>query len=685
VVRQASEDVNTRRWLRPLAALYRVLAPRAYVAIVYGALFCNLAVKLFHAVRYGLVLEYPGWILTDVAILLAIAVVLDLICYRWPTKWVLRGTTVFAAVVCTWSVMNAGWLIRTGSQILPAELRPLVRDPIDVAVMVLGNFVSMPATAAVLLLPSAVALAFFFSVLARPQTPRYDVGRFRKKIAISLALVALTGAAGVVGWILGPTSAAGARMRLNCQARAILSFFLPGYRYLAPADFRNPTRDLLTIDDVQIRLQSQSVKHNVVIVVLEGVQQSCTSLASDVTASCEPPAPSSDPTPHLTRMAAEGVVFTNARSAVAHTTKALFSLLTGQLPSASQEIAETVPVPAPYAGLATILEKGLAYRTAFFQSAKGTFESRPGLVYNLGFDKFFTRENLNDPNCFVGSLGADEFALLEPVTDWIGSGQKPFLLVMLCSVTHDPYEVPEWFGPPAEELADRYRQTIRYTDRFIAALDVELTRLGLADDTIFVVAGDHGEAFAEHHMMGHERIAYEEVLRIPLCLRAPFLVEGGRRINVPVSSVDLTPTLLALLGFDTGAMAFDGADALGALPADRRIYFSGWMQQGPAGFVEGSDKVIYEPEHGTVTLYRLKADPLELHGLELPQEKAQGLQEQIVTWRRNTIFRVHQEDAGQQVLFGSWRCKWAGRETSVKYRNRRKRDPGVFSPGGDDF
>jgi arylsulfatase A-like enzyme len=227
--------------------------------------------------------------------------------------------------------------------------------------------------------------------------------------------------------------------------------------------------------------------------------------------------------------------------------------------------------------------------------------------------------------------------------------------------------VPEWFGPPPEEQADRYLQTIRYTDRFLAALDVELTRLGLADNSIFVVAGDHGEAFSEHHMMGHERIAYDEVLNVPMCLRAPFLVRPGRRIDAPVSSVDLTPTILSLLGVDTSAIPFDGANVLGSLPTDRKVYFSGWMQQGPAGFVEGHDKVIYEPEQGTVKLYRLLSDPLELHGLELPENEAKRLQEEIVAWRRNTLFQVNQEETGEMILFGSWRCKWTGRETDVKY------------------
>ena len=670
--KDSSRVVNAAGWLRPLRAVYRALAPRAWIAIIYGALFCNLAVKLFHALRYGLVRKYPGWILTDIALLVTMGVVLDLICYRRPTKRVLRGTTIFAAVVCTWSVMNAGWLIRTGTQILPMEMLPLIRDPLNIFWLVAINMAATPKSAAILLLPSAVALAFFFSVLARPVPPRYRPSALRTRIIVSLAVAAAAAAAHVTVSTLGSPQITAAGLRFNCQSRAVLSFLLPQYRHLARGDFSNATRELPTADSMDLSLSPHPVRHNVVIVVLEGVQYRFTSLASRRDSEAAPGvAPRDNPTPHLATLATQGVSFSNARSAVAHTTKALFCLLTGCLASASQDIAETVPVASPYVSLATILEKGMGYRTAFFQSAKGTFESRPGLIHNLGFDTFRAREDLDDPNAFVGYLGADEFALLEPVTQWIESDEGPFLLVVLCSVTHDPYEVPQWFGQQPEEMIDRYQQTIRYTDRFIAALDVELTNRQLADHTIFCVVGDHGEAFGEHRMMGHERIAFEEVLHIPMCVRAPFLVEPGKRVDAPVSSIDLAPTLLSLLGFETDGMPLDGVNALGPLPEDRKVFFSGWMQQGPAGFISNGDKVVYDPEQGTVTLYRLRADPLELAGLELPDGHAERLSSEIVEWRRNTIFRLHQEDTGQQLLFGSWLSKWNGRVSTVRYQGRR--------------
>ena len=652
------------RWAE---VLEHVLAPRAYSVIVFGALLCNLAAKLFHAGRYGLLREYPSWICTDVGVLVMVEAVLAVIAYRRPTKGVIRGVLVFAAVLCAWSVMNAGWLIRTGTQILPMELWPLVRDPLNISWIIIVNLARMPGAAAVLLVPSAVALAWFFPVLARGVPPEYNAGRFRVRIVVSLvvALVALACDAAVSN--LGSTPVAAAGLRFNCQLRAVLAFVLPEYRHVGRSDFRNATRQLPRYNEVKAQGTPRRINHNVVIVVLEGIQYDYTSLAMEQGGIApQTGGQTGGPTPYLSALAAQGASFTSARAVVTHTTKALFALLTGRIPSASQDITETVPVDRPYASLATILRQSLGFRTAFFQSAKGTFESRPGLVHNLGFDKFWAREDLNDPNQFVGYLGCDEFAMLGPMTRWIQSEDRPFLLVALCSVTHDPYQVPLWFGEKIRDQGERYLQTVSYTDRFLAALDVELANLHLAEDTIFCVVGDHGEGFGEHQIMGHERLGFEEVLRIALCLRAPLLVEPGTRITAPVSSMDLTPTILGLLGFEVDGMGFDGADALGALPKDRKLYFSGWMHQGPAGFVQGDRKFIYSPDRDSVMMYCLNTDPLELAGIELPEAEAEKISGEIMAWRKGTIFRPETGRTGNTELFGSWLWKDNGRVSRMK-------------------
>jgi arylsulfatase A-like enzyme len=631
--------------------LQSFLVPRAYSVIMLAALFCTLTVKFYHSWRYGLFNEYLSWIMADLSVLITIEVILSLICFRWPRKTVVRSATIFAAIVCTWSVMNAGWLIRTGTQILPRVFLSLLRAPINTLCIIGVNLLKMPVTAFLLLAPSAIALAFFFFVLAKPRLPVYDRRKFITRIIFCLVIVLMAVVARPAIARRGSSQIGSVGLRYNAQLHAIMSLVLPDYKRSI-----NPKRMIPDIDSLKVNLKQQGVKYNVIIVVLEGVQYRYTSLANR---RC-------NLTPYLAALADQSIEFSNTRSTLTHTTKALFSLLTGQYPSASQDIAETVPARSSYVSLATILSR-LGYRTAFFQSAMGSFESRPGLVNNLGYGKFWAREDSNDPNSFLGYLGCDEFTMLKPIREWIKAEQQPFLLTIMCSVTHDPYEVPEWFGEAAKEPLERYKQSISYTDKFLSELDVELGNLGITDKTIFCVIGDHGEAFGEHGLLGHERIAFEEVLHVPFCMRAPFLVNNGEKVPKPASSIDLTPTLLGLLGFETAAsINFDGTDLLEPFSKNRRVYFTTWMREGPAGFINGCRKFIYNPTNKTTCVYDLTADPKELNRIELPQQEAEKISREIVNWRLDTIFRINQQKTGTKELFNNWLCRWTDRVSSTK-------------------
>jgi arylsulfatase A-like enzyme len=237
----------------------------------------------------------------------------------------------------------------------------------------------------------------------------------------------------------------------------------------------------------------------------------------------------------------------------------------------------------------------------------------------------------------------------------------------MLSVTHDPYEVPQWFAEPAKEPLARYRQSISYTDKFLAALDIELAKLNLTNETILCVIGDHGEAFGEHGLLGHERIAFDETVRIPFCLRAPFVIEPGTKIDLPVSSIDLAPTLLALLGFDNVGAGFDGVDALGNVPDDRKVYFSGWLSESPAGFVKENQKFIYYPANKRVSAYNLIDDPLEIAPLHLSHQHEIEIADDISAWRRDTIFLINHQRVGKRTLFDNWLCRWNNRVASVKH------------------
>ncbi len=641
--------------------------------IVAGAIFCTLAVKLYWAVHINRLNEWFGLVESDVFVLLAVELLIVIVCFIWPGKAVVRVITVFAALVCTWSVINAGWLIATGTQVLPAVLAPLFYDPVSRFVIVGHHLAMRPIAAVALLAPSAAALAFFFYILAKPIVPAVSKNHIRVRIVIYIVLFVLAAIFALVAKD-GAEATVLAELRYNSQLKAIKSLF---YRNSSRQNhIKNPITRRSLLDDgkntaqMPLRNRKDAGKFSVVIVVLEGISPLQTNLFNS----------GSVDMPFLRSLAKKGTAFTNCHTVATHTTKALFAIHTGRYPSVTQDYIEAATATYPYQSIVTILKNSFNYRTAFFQSAEGTFEARPGLVHNLGFDKFFSRENIADTNSYLGYLAADEFTLIEPIRKWLEQSENPFLLTVLGSSTHDPYEIPDWYlsgkAAEADELKEplqRYRMLIAYTDAFLEELYNKISEAAGNRKLIFCVVGDHGEAFGQHDRYGHARVPYEEATKISWIMSGDN-VKRGRKINLPTSSLDVTPTLLNLMGFDISKAALDGVNALGKISPDRRIYFSTWMDNGPTGYISGKKKLIYDPTNELIIKFDLSQDPAELAGQIFQKEKLQDLQKnitEILNWQSQMFINL---DRGKiekyQRVFDDWLCQTNSREPKAVYDER---------------
>src|SRR5215204_3591634 len=87
-------------------------------------------------------------------------------------------------------------------------------------------------------------------------------------------------------------------------------------------------------------------------------------------------------------------------------------------------------------------------------------------------------------------------------------------------------------------------------DHFLQNLFEQYKELGLYEDTIFVLYGDHGEGFREHGRYMHGDNPYEEGLWIPMLIHAPGWFEGGERAKGLASQIDILPTVLDMLGYE---------------------------------------------------------------------------------------------------------------------------------------
>jgi arylsulfatase A-like enzyme len=115
-------------------------------------------------------------------------------------------------------------------------------------------------------------------------------------------------------------------------------------------------------------------------------------------------------------------------------------------------------------------------------------------------------------------------------------------------VKHPPVRFTEADAKPSMDL---YDGAIAGLDAEIGRLLGELEKRGLLENTIVVLASDHGEGFAEHGLLGHANSLYRESLQVPLVISWPGHVPAGRRVSQPVSLRDLAATIVDLAGAGT--------------------------------------------------------------------------------------------------------------------------------------
>ncbi len=350
----------------------------------------------------------------------------------------------------------------------------------------------------------------------------------------------------------------------------------------------------------------------------------------------------------IQRLADEGYVFEEAVTCAPLTQPAHTSLFTGWYPG-----RHGVRDNANYAlsgeavTLAEIL-KDRGYQT-------GGVVASMIMSKRTGLDQGFETYNDAFSNDEIQRLGPTVNRTANVVRDlalkWIDDRdtKRPFALFLHYYDPHLPYT------PPVEitkEYPNRlYDGEIIYVDRCLAPVLARLEELGLYENTLVVLLGDHGESLWEHKEQSHGLFLYDTTIRIPLIVRVPGRTEqGGTRISTPVSIIDVMPSTLELLGIDTAALTassklpeLDGLSFAPLLEAKsippRDLYaetlyplFFNWSPS--YSIRRGGLKYIRSPER---EFFNTDRDPHERKNLisekqPLAERLAPLLEEKVVDW-----------------------------------------------------
>jgi len=296
-----------------------------------------------------------------------------------------------------------------------------------------------------------------------------------------------------------------------------------------------------------------------------------------------------DTTPFLKKLGASGVVFADCQAQATWTKPSVASLLTSLYSYTHGIINDSDTIPS---GAATLAEN---LRAAGYVTASVTASPWAGKITGLqrGFDYVMEFPVIQRYRTDAADRGTDSAAVNKAVFPWIDQHRdEPFFLYVHTTDPHAPYRPPagfeEKFANPAEtaefnrdyaalrdkgqygggtvvsrdgcrrngidpdkfirRATERYDGEILRNDASLESLAAKLKQLGLLDNTLIIVASDHGEEFWDHGWTAHGHSLYQELTHAVLLMWNPRLLGTPRRVTEPVQLVDVMPTVLDLAG-----------------------------------------------------------------------------------------------------------------------------------------
>jgi arylsulfatase A-like enzyme len=311
-------------------------------------------------------------------------------------------------------------------------------------------------------------------------------------------------------------------------------------------------------------------------------------------------------TPHIDRLAEEGVICTRAYATAPTCTPCRASIFTGLYPHATGAPKHNMTLDSSLPTIATRLSAE-GYRTGYVGKWHLGGEGKPEwapkvdggfqfkkFMFNRGHWKKFVMENgepavgsrqNGEPNYNVDGAEETSFA-----TDWLtdraiefitdSEQAKPYFAVISYPDPHGPNSVrapydhrfdelpftpprtfqlgnrpptPRWMGDDQKhdvfrgDEMSKYFGMVQCIDDNVGRLMARLKETNRLDNTLIVFTSDHGDLCYEHDRVNKGN-PYEGSARVPMILRFPNRIASGEYFVQPVGSVDITPTVLGFLG-----------------------------------------------------------------------------------------------------------------------------------------
>ena len=377
-------------------------------------------------------------------------------------------------------------------------------------------------------------------------------------------------------------------------------------------------------------------------------------------------------TPRIDALQRESLRFINAVAGVPVCCPARASLMTGQRVVTHGVFLNDVPLSPDAVTIAKVLGRA-GYDTGYIGKWHLNGDGRSAFIpreRRQGFDYWKALECTHDYNrSFYYSDGPeklvwdgyDALAQTRDARQYLrdhAKTNKPFFLFLAWGPPHDPYQtapqryraayqadklqlranVPEPVSQAARTALAGYYAHCTALDDCVGDLLQTLRETGLAENTLVVFTSDHGDLLGSHGGFNKQQ-PYDESIRVPLLLRWPKAFgDRGRRLEAPINSEDIMPTLLGLCGVPVpktvegldysrylrgGKDPSDGAALIASLAP-----FGQWERRHGGREYRGIRTRRYtyvQDRTGPWLLFDNQADPFQMHNLVDQPDRARLL------------------------------------------------------------
>lgn len=256
------------------------------------------------------------------------------------------------------------------------------------------------------------------------------------------------------------------------------------------------------------------------------------------------------------------------------------------------------------------LLKPKGYHTSFFHGAPNGSMGHLAFTRIAGFDHYYGMTEYGKNNDFDGMWGIWDEEFFQYFAQTINTFPQPFFTSIFSVTSHHPFRVPDKYSGKFPEGTHPIHQCIGYTDYALRKFFNVAVKMPWFENTLFVITADHPfhSSFAEYHTSigGYA---------VPIVFYVP---DGNLKgeCNRPAQHIDILPTVLGYINFDTPYFGF-GKDLFDSASPGFVITYSNQVYQ-----LNCNDYLLLSDGEKTTGVYSYKNDLLLEVNIsdEIPEE-----------------------------------------------------------------